>query len=73
VGDVVSGGGVVWSGGIVLVSGDAGASAGGGGAAVVAVVASFGLHAASMSALSASTVTVGTRIILWFLQVRITN
>jgi len=74
VGDVVSEGGIVWSGGIVLVSGEAGAVAGGGaGVAVSSVVVSLGLHAASISAPSASTASDWNRIILWLLQVLTTN
>jgi hypothetical protein len=70
VGDVVSAGGVVWSGGIVLVSGAAGSVAGGGAGVAVSVVASFGLHAPIVNAASASTASDWIRFILWFLQVR---
>jgi hypothetical protein len=70
VGDVVSGGGVVWSGGIVLVSGAAGSVAGGGAVVVVSVVVSFGLHPPIVNAPSASAASNWIRFILWFLQVR---
>ena len=73
-GDVVSEGGIVWSGGVVLVSGVVGELAGGAaGAAVSSVVVSFGLHPASINAPSARIASDWTRFILWFLQVRMTN
>jgi len=74
VGDVVSEGGVVWSDGIVLVSGVADVSAGGeAGAAVSSVEVSFGLHPASMSAPSARIASDWTRFIVGVLQVQMTN
>jgi hypothetical protein len=75
VGDVVSDGGVVWSGGNTLVSGDVGDVAGGGAGAAVwlSVVVSLGLHPASMSAPRASTANDWIRFISWFLRVRLTT